>query len=714
MGALSFAHPLLAAGLLGVAAPVIIHFLFRRRARNIEFPAMRFVLLSYKKVARKLLLHEFLLLATRCLMVALLALGLAVPLWAKVVAGISRGERPMAVVLVLDTSLSMTREKGGKTLLEFAQEEARKWLQGLSELDRAAVVDAVRLAGTGLEKDRSKLSRAIKHMEPAYARARMTEALSLASSYLSGVQELEPVIVVITDMQRSSWHRPVELSDPPPVYVSDIAGDMAPDNLSVGGIEIAWKALARQEAAQVKATVTNHGNRDVRQTLVRVYSGDEVMAQGFVDPPAGKAIEKEFVITKPAAGPGKITLDAADGMAADNIAFFQLKGGQQVRALVVDGEPGTSYRQSETYFLDRALDPRLYARSRVSPTSITASELDSADLTGFDVVILANAGRVDPKTAEKVKRFVRDGRGLLITLGGNADADEYNAVWGDLLPRELRGVKLSYAGAQGSSEIKVNHLSTPSPGEDMHPALTIFRDPAEGDLGLAGFWKYFLMQQQVAQRSEVLLRLTDGTPMMVEGTFGRGRVIMFASTADREWNDLCIHPTFLPLFQQVTQYLAEALVKKDEGQIFTGSVVEIPVGSDVRGARVFGPDGKEWEAELVSEPGMRRIKIGRTEKPGLYRIKYEKKGRGKMDSEIDRPDRTLVLNVDPRESDLQKIEPRGIKAAIGSKQVSIISEGSTGLSSAEADKVEKTPYAWALLSLLVALAVLERALTRKG
>jgi hypothetical protein len=80
MTGFAFAHPLIALGTLGIAAPIIIHFIFRRRSRRLEFSAMRFVLLSYKKVARRLMVQEYLLLAARCLMVALLALALAVPL----------------------------------------------------------------------------------------------------------------------------------------------------------------------------------------------------------------------------------------------------------------------------------------------------------------------------------------------------------------------------------------------------------------------------------------------------------------------------------------------------------------------------------------------------------------------------------------------------------------------------------------------------------
>jgi len=714
VSALSFANPWIAAGLAGVAAPIIIHFLFRRRARTVEFPAMRFVLMSYKKIKRRLLLHEYALLLTRCLIVALLALAIAVPLLARRSAGISRGEDPLAAVLVIDTSLSMTRKEDGKNLLEKAKTEARIWIEGLKEVDRAGLLDASRLRGTGMKKNPSDLEGPLEDMDAAFTRARMAEAVLLAESWLSDLPSMQRMVVVFTDMQRSSWQvASKKAGQRVPLYLVDVSDERPGTNLSISGIDIEWRSLARDKAAVVKAKIANHGAADMRKTLVKVESEDSVLAQGFADIEAGKRAEKEFVLTEVPDGPGVVKIEADDALPADNLSWFHLKGGRQIRALVVDGEPGTRYIESETYFLDQALNPRLYARSRVQPRTVTRFELGSIELSDFPVIVLANVGGMKSATAERIREFVSRGGGLLITLGNNVDADQYNALFKDLLPRELRGAKLSYAGAAGSSEIRVMHLSTPATGDEIHPMLEVFKNPDQGDLGLAGFWKYFLMQQETAPRTEVILRLTDGVPMMVEGEFGQGRVIVFASTADREWNDLCIHPTYLPLFQQAVQHLADALVAKDEGDMVAGRVIEIPVASDVAGALVKDPAGTVSRTELVEEIGARRIRIGNTELPGVYSIKMLRRGEEKESFGNGRPDRILVLNLDPGESDLEKIDAEEIKARMGSPSVTLMS-GPRKEGPDETAAVYMKSYAGHLLMLLVALVVLERALVRKG
>jgi len=709
----SFLNPGLAAGLAGVAAPIIIHFIFRRRARIFEFPAMRYVLLAYKKVARRLLVQEYLLLASRILMAALLALAVAGPLWSHVVSGLARGNKPLAVMFVFDTSLSMSRDAGGASLLDRSRERAAEWLGQLQSSDRVGAVDGTRLTDTGLTLSPDKLRAKIADLAPATAVARLPEAISLAASRLADIQDRERMIIVFTDLQRAGWSGTVSRPDLPPVYIIDMAGKTIPRNVAVTGLRISWKSLAREEAAQVRATLANFGRDPVSRALVRVEAGGATVAQGFVDLPAGQAVDKDFTLTEVPAGSGRVVVDLDDGMTGDNAAWFHLKGGQEVRVLVVDGEPGAGVLESETYFLNQALNPRLYARSRIVPRDVTVAGFAAAPLSEYQVLVLANVDKLDPKDVARVKEFVTNGGGLLFTLGGRVNEDTYNAMWGDLLPRELRGVKTSYAGAQAGGEVRTMHIEMPALDADLHPILAIFRDPAQADLGLAGFSKYFLMQQEIVPRSRVLLRLTDGAPLMVEAAYGRGKVIVFASTADHDWNDLCVHPTYLPLVQQTIQYLGDALMGEDTGRMAAGSLIEIPAGSDVTGASALAPDGHVIKGELVEEETNRRVRIPGADLPGVYYVKFGRADRpapAKPDPAT--ADRILVLNVDPEESDISRVPAEEIAARAGGQAKVLGPDAPLNPEAPEA--TETNSYAGIMLALLLAFAVAERALTRKG
>ena len=45
------------------------------------------------------------------------------------------------------------------------------------------------------------------------------------------------------------------------------------------------------------------------------------------------------------------------------------------------------------------------------------------------------------------------------------------------------------------------------------------------------------------------------SPAVLEKTFGRGRTLLFTSSADRDWNELAVFPTYVPLIRESAYHL---------------------------------------------------------------------------------------------------------------------------------------------------------------
>ena len=113
---LSFAHPVFLWGALSAFVPLLIHRINRRRARQVEFAAIAFVLRSRARQARKLKLKRLILLLLRIAVCVGVPLALARPFFAAPAAVGTAPREARAVVLLLDTSFSMRYRLGGKTL----------------------------------------------------------------------------------------------------------------------------------------------------------------------------------------------------------------------------------------------------------------------------------------------------------------------------------------------------------------------------------------------------------------------------------------------------------------------------------------------------------------------------------------------------------------------------------------------------------------------
>src|ERR1700716_480483 len=126
---------LFAAGAALVSIPIIIHILNRRRFKVVSWAAMEYLLQAMRKNRRRLKFEQWLLLATRCLLLALLGAALARPLGCdnNSLASLA-GQRNGLHVLVIDNSYSMAYEAdrpGAKTHLDQAKLVARAMMDRL-------------------------------------------------------------------------------------------------------------------------------------------------------------------------------------------------------------------------------------------------------------------------------------------------------------------------------------------------------------------------------------------------------------------------------------------------------------------------------------------------------------------------------------------------------------------------------------------------------
>lgn len=250
-------------GLATVAIPVLLHVLHQRRARTVMWGAMHFLLGSVQRRRRRILLEEWLVLALRCLTLALVTLAMARPVappggftaWALAVVGVLAGTlcgaaavlpnlaarwraglAALAVALVgsglatpllagrlglggtagggrdvavvLDASGSMQLRSEGRTGFDRALDEARAALATLGRSDSVSVVLAggtARSIGPVAGDDRAGLAGLLDELTPAAGPADMPAALAAAADVLEAGTHQTKQVLVFTDGQAAAW-----------------------------------------------------------------------------------------------------------------------------------------------------------------------------------------------------------------------------------------------------------------------------------------------------------------------------------------------------------------------------------------------------------------------------------------------------------------------------------------------------------------------------
>src|SRR5215467_2656948 len=138
---LTFLTPVMLAGAVLVAAPIILHLVMRQQPKHLIFPALRFIRLRNDSNKRRLKLRHLILLALRCGAIVFLAAALARPSVQS--AGLlGDQEAPIAAALVFDTSPRLQYRHQNQTRLELAQEVAGRVMAQLPSESEVAVLDS--------------------------------------------------------------------------------------------------------------------------------------------------------------------------------------------------------------------------------------------------------------------------------------------------------------------------------------------------------------------------------------------------------------------------------------------------------------------------------------------------------------------------------------------------------------------------------------------
>jgi hypothetical protein len=406
---------------------------------------------------------------------------------------------------------------------------------------------------------------------------------------------------------------------------------------------------------RITAQLANWGPEPLADAALSLVVGAGAEAKtairAFADVPAGGTARKTLSHSFAQGGPTAVRLSLPpDALPDDDAHALALVVPREVRALVVDGAPSPVRYRDEAYFVESALAS---PASPVRPTLVDAEALAGEDLSKYDVVFLLNVRSPGARAAD-LARFVEQGGGLFVSLGDQIDPEEYAKELPGLLPAALHVAKTAPEGR-------------PARFGDVdlaHPALSVFQGEAKE--GLVGVRASRYVLTRPAARGEaprVLATFDDGAPALLEARRGKGRVLLFTSTADRDWTDWPIRTSFLPAMQRFAGWLAGGLEDRREPASRVGEPRAIALQPGEALVALVGPDGRERRRAELERAGLEErggaLRFTPRE-PGLWQVRVAAGGTERLEPRL-----AFAVAFDPRESDTRRLRPDELTAWLG-------------------------------------------------
>jgi Aerotolerance regulator N-terminal len=707
--------PILLTGAALVGLPVLLHLIMRQEPKRLPFPAFRFLKLQRRVNQRKIRLRHLLLLLLRMALIALICLSLFQPTMLS--EGFSiRGDRPIAAVVVLDTSPSMgyvlaertglteARQRGLKLLDEPAEgpwtclDEARgRAMEILDELpsgSKVAVLDTAdwsepvwevglneaRQRVRDIKKPRANSKPVTRTLESAYA------LLARADSELEPGQEPYPrLLAVFSDRTAASWDqsRTAELQSlrdrvPPPsvyhVYV-DVGVDK-PVNTAITTVEMRPQIIPANQPAVINVTVESTTLTD--NILLFSVDGEEpqrVPVNPGPERPISRQLRKDGL--KPGLHHAKIGLLTADALPFDNERFvtFRVREPRHVLALVDQppeslltgglGLRGTSVRRALLW--KEALDSVGWYDCDVRPVP-DDRDLGQVEWSRYEQITLLGLANPSATLWSRIADYVQKGGHLIVVPGGpemNADAYRKPEAAARVLPQKFdRWVALP------AGETVTWTWSALSP---ERPLLSVFRQYREHsdffDKTPPITWGYWKVEG--ANRERVVVSYNDApdpderSPAVLEwGPPRGGRVIQFtvpmASGSDRVSNNYATSWFYLVLVNEAVRVLVGDT--EDQAFNFTAGqnvILKWPPGDVKPGASYFlsGPDVSATDAVVRREEGQPFFRWGPE--------KTTSAGNFTLQSEDGAWTDGFGVNAPVEESNLERLAPEAINELFG-------------------------------------------------
>ncbi len=647
---MSFLSAVFLWGLPLLAVPVAIHLFSRRRQETVRWGAMQFLEQSSIRRRKIWRIDDLVLMAVRALALAALVFALARPIWhgSQLAGGAGRD-----VIMIWDVSLSMGRIQQDKTSFQRLLDETEKFfarlgptdtLRGLTCVGRGDWIAAEPLPAT--EDWKRGLLERLKQVGVTEASADWFACLNTALGTETPQQQRARFVVIVTDGQSIGWNeddpaiwqslteRLRQSPVPTAIEVYNVAaGAEKIDNLSIDRLSTARQLLGVGEPFLVEAEIRNHGEFPLAQGALAWSQDDAPLGKSTIGPLApGQVAKTTFQFPGGKGGPHRIAcrLERADDLPDDNEQSLILEAIDHVPILIVDDTQETDPLKTDQGYLLAALGQDPSGAVNAAGTGVFRADVVSVEkladetLSKYRCVVFPNTPPLNESLLEKLTDAVRQGIGLWLCLGDQTQPLEFNRQF----YRTGAGLAPCPISAPEGDLIRREEFLTIHPPVQEHAATSLLSDTARLDIDRVKIYQHIpFAVAQSRTTLPVLLESGTGEPLVVEGSLGRGRVVLQSVPLGVAWSNLPLTQVYVPLVHEWLWYLVQPTSAARTLQPGEPLRIALPANEHIQQVVLQSPHGPPANLVPFSQGDRWWAQSRHTQLPGTYEATIQIEGK---------------------------------------------------------------------------------------
>ncbi|MFM7107789.1 MAG: hypothetical protein ACKOZU_04190, partial [Planctomycetaceae bacterium] len=530
-------------------------------------------------------------------------------------------------------------------------------------------------------------------------------AITTAARLLAGSDKARRELYVFTDCSHGAWDgaAAVEVPADTSLLYVDVAAP-APQNFAIESLELAGEQVAAGTPLAISVSLARSGPDATRAVAVEMRAPDGRYARRGVKPVTWKEgvtaqVDFEVAGLEPGVRQGRVVIDGADDLEADDARWFTVAVGAAAPVIVAAPAPATR----TGLFLAEALAPaglRRAGTARFDPRIVDIAELATTDWRAARGIVLVDPPPLPPPTWEALEAWVAEGHGLVVWLGPRAgtperfDSESSRRVLGGHLVRVWR----SQDG---------NHLA---PTALDHPLLAAFRRVGDAvpwqDFPVARHWEFAPEPTADAAGdaarggAAVVGAYSDGMPAILDHRVGNGTVVVVTTPVSQAagdpeaWNRLATGFEPWPFVILANESLLHAIDTADERNVTAGAPAVLRLDRrDVAAATVRSPAGDDFPAAVDQKRGT--ITVTATEQPGNYVVR--------AGGDVGGVATGFSANLAPSATDFRRVQADDLAAVLGADRRLARTEAEL-VRDVRRERVGTEMYGWVIVLAALAMA----------
>ena len=607
---MSLLAPLYLLGGLALALPLWLHLFRQKNPVKLSFSSLMFFESQMQVALRRRKFRYPFLLAVRLAVCLLLVIVFARPIWERSSQGLL-GVVPKFHIIVIDTSMSM--QFGNRW--DRAVTQAQNIVNAMEPDDIAQVLvngPGVRLV-TERTSNRKELLFAVESMEGGASRNSYGDLIEVVRD-LTASDNLQVKVHLVSDFQSSalpSHFSDVTLPGVATLVAHNVADAEAP-NWAIESVKGSMQLYGAEQDTRLEVTVRGFGTVSARKRVTLRVGGKRVESRSVEVPESGRAsvVFENFDVPKGSTR-AELFFDGADSLPLDDRRLVAFDNREPHGILFLSGH--RNHRDALYYKVAIGAG----SGSMFEVLAVTSEEAARLVPEKFALIVISDVPRLPVLFSKRLRKYVESGGSIFLAVGSKITSAREAPLYGTRIG-EARYVPRTGERFQVAGELDLSH--------PVLRQVERFRH--------VKFFRYAQLWTGVGDA--VTAYFSDGSPMLIEHEMGKGRLLIFSSSLDNVWNDLPLHPIFVPFVVESARYLSGLEGNSMQATIDSilnlrrlsnaGATVQV---IDPAGKRLFSLSQSLFEQELLVTD------------LGFYEIQRD------SDSEL------IAVNPDPRESNLR-------------------------------------------------------------